>query len=124
MNSLTRYLLLIAWLAVIYYFSAQPNSSDATEKVLGAFNIVVRKLAHVTEYGVLFCLAQNAFRRNRWLTLGFCLLAAAADEYHQSFVPGRSATVGDVLVDTTGMLIACAIIYALERFYSSRALRS
>jgi VanZ family protein len=119
-----RWLLLIGWLAVIYYFSAQPNSSEATERVLGAFNIGVRKLAHVTEYGVLFALAQNAFRRSRWLTLGFCLLAAAADEYHQSFVPGRSATAGDVLVDAVGMLIACAVLFACERFYSSRALRS
>jgi VanZ family protein len=116
--------LVIGWLMVIYYFSAQPNSSEATEKVLGGLNIAVRKLAHVTEYGVLFALAQNALRRSRWLTLGFCLLCAGADEYHQSFVPGRSATAGDVLVDAVGMLITCAILFACERFYSSRALRS
>ena len=39
------------------------------------------------------------------LALCWCLLYAATDEYHQTFVPGRSGRVSDVLVDLLGSAI-------------------
>src|SRR6202041_2918255 len=44
----------------------------------------------------------------RWALINILIVAcyAALVEYHQSFVPGRTAAVGDVLIDTTGGIAA------------------
>ncbi len=43
-----------------------------------------------------------------WALLAIVLVAgyASLDEFHQSFVPGRTAAVGDVLIDTSGGVAA------------------
>ncbi|MBX9573786.1 MAG: VanZ family protein [Candidatus Obscuribacterales bacterium] len=51
-----RFLLLIVWMIVIYYFSDQPNSNETTLELFGSFNYWVRKGAHMTEYAILFLL--------------------------------------------------------------------
>lgn len=61
-------------------------------------------------YGLLALSYWNAFEwktRNRWLAWLFAVLYATIDEFHQSFVPGRNASVWDVLVfDNLGALIS------------------
>ena len=47
--------------------------------------------------------------------IAIAFLYACSDEWHQSFVPGRSAAFSDVLVDSTGILIA-AVLIALSTF--------
>ncbi len=37
-------------------------------------------------------------------------LYACTDEWHQSFVPGRSAAFSDVVVDSTGILFAACVV--------------
>ncbi|HEY9731389.1 MAG TPA: VanZ family protein [Drouetiella sp.] len=109
-----RWLLVIAWMGVIFAFSNQAHSGEATEQLLHDWNVPVRKCAHMFEYAVLFWLSRWAcltIRRPSLTKPGLlafliCLLYAASDEYHQSFVPGRSAQVQDVGVDMTGSLIA------------------
>ncbi|HEY8226251.1 MAG TPA: VanZ family protein [Pyrinomonadaceae bacterium] len=129
------YLPLIFWMAFIFFassasFSAAntstfiepllkwlfPNASLAT---LTFMHFVIRKLAHFTEYAVLAILAARAFdrsgltgSRNRWFLISAILVIAYAllDEYHQSFVPSRSASVIDSLVDMTGGFTALLII--------------
>ena len=76
----------------------------------------IRKAAHFTEY---FLLAVSvAFPlyvygvRGIWLVLaagGFCVAYACADEYHQSFVAGRSPQKKDVLIDSCGILTGVII---------------
>lgn len=78
----------------------------------------IRKTAHFTEYAVLALLALRAlkfsrpvdFQNHYWQFAGWALLItaayAASDEWHQSFVPGRTASPVDVLIDTTGGLAA------------------
>ncbi len=104
------------WMGVIFWFSAQPFSANVTEQYLGGFNVPIRKLAHMTEFGILFCLWRwsisctfgNA-RHTPLLALAATIVYAASDEYHQSFVPGRSATLSDALVDSMGALCAWAL---------------
>jgi VanZ family protein len=38
------------------------------------------------------------------------------DEYHQSFSPGRTPSVRDVIIDTCGALTFLTIAYFLTRF--------
>lgn len=119
MNSpIARWLLVIIWMSVIFAFSHQANSSEKTAVVFGGFNIFARKMGHISEFGVLFLLLRFALRKHLELkkaTLGAVLLAvlyAASDEWHQSFVPGRSACIEDVMLDSSAVLVAffCANI--------------
>jgi VanZ family protein len=114
-------------MVVIYLFSDQPHSGRETAKILGDFNIAVRKCAHLTEYAVLFALCKNAwshsFERTRlWNLSGIGSLTIAisyalTDEWHQSFVPGRSATISDVLVDSSGALIGWLVWLILVKLF-------
>lgn len=45
------------------------------------------------------------------LSLLVGLLYASLDEFHQSFVPGRTAAITDVLIDTLGVLAGIIIIF-------------
>jgi VanZ family protein len=77
------------------------------------------KSAHAIGYGILGALilralAHGRFAAVRWSTAaGSVLLATlygATDEFHQSFVPGRSPDVHDVLADATGAAIAALVL--------------
>lgn len=114
-----RWLAVLAWMAVIFYFSSNPNSNEATKQVFGDINFYVRKLAHITEYAILFTLIRWSFAtthesakeqmRRSLVSLVISVLYACSDEYHQSFVPGRSASVGDVLIDSIGICTATLV---------------
>ncbi len=45
----------------------------------------------------------------------FCSLYGLSDEWHQSFVPGRDASLGDWLADTIGAVLAATAIFRLSR---------
>lgn len=112
MNSpIVRWLLVIFWMSVIFAFSHQAHSSEATAVYFGDSNIFARKMGHISEFGLLFLLIRFALRKHLELkkaTLGAVLLAiiyAASDEWHQSFVPGRSACVEDVMLDSSAVLL-------------------
>jgi len=81
----------------------------------------VDKVLHAGAYGVLAGLAAWALTRGALRSAtGPVLLAAwllataygATDEFHQYFVPGRSADVADLLADALGALAAAGAIRA------------
>ena len=93
-----------------------------------AVNVLVtiaRKFAHLTEYAVLALLLWRALRQpvkadpRPWswhdarLAIGLVMLYAASDEFHQHFVPSRDASVRDVMIDTTGGLLALLLLWAI-----------
>jgi VanZ family protein len=83
-------------------------------------HVAIRKTAHFTVYGILSALFFRAWRggaqRRTWkwtwaiLALAVCLVAASSDEYHQSFTPGRTAAVSDVILDMMGATFAQLMI--------------
>ena len=93
---------------------------------LGGFaEFMVRKLAHLTEYAVLGCLLlfllSAMFRRGRWLVpavVALIFVFATMDEFHQSFVQGRTALPEDVLLDTLGACIG--VLLALPALHSTK----
>jgi len=99
-----------------------PGMSEQTfQRVHG----VIRKTAHFVEYCLLGLLlwrlihfdpAWAAWRSREFLA---ALLAAAfyaaTDEFHQRFVPGRQASVRDVLLDSCGAGIGLAALWAGRR---------
>ena len=89
----------LAWAAVIFAFSAIPSLSSG----LDGWDLLLRKLTHVTEYAILGALLLRATRRPG-LAVGLAALYALSDEVHQHFVEGRHAAAVDVLIDTAGAL--------------------
>jgi VanZ family protein len=80
--------------------------------------MVTRKVAHFAEYALLGFLAARAFRgsprpglQSRWFlaSLALVVVYALLDEYHQSFVPSRTGTAYDSLIDMAGGLAALVI---------------
>ena len=82
----------------------------------------LRKAAHVSEYAVLAVLLYRAFvhtvfRARRALSAGVVLLScvayAASDEFHQSFVPSRTASLRDVMIDVFGATLAVLLYWSI-----------
>ena len=53
--------------------------------------------------------------RRALLSLFICVLYACSDEWHQTFVYGRSGMASDVVIDTIGAGIALIILMAVSR---------
>ena len=82
-----------------------------------AIEPILRKAAHMSEYALLAVLLYFAFRgitvsskRAAGLALISCMLFSCSDEWHQTFVQGRSGSIRDVLIDTLGSVIALSLI--------------
>ena len=117
--------LLIAWMVVIFVFSAMPAEASDEKSMLivnildslglntqGSLadlaNHIVRKSAHFIEYALLYFFALNlmryyfTFNKALLMSLAIVFLYACTDEFHQLFVPGRAGRFSDVLIDTSG----------------------
>jgi VanZ family protein len=127
-----RWLLVVSCMAIIFVLSSQANSAEKTSHLFGDVNFLVRKLAHASEFGVLFVLVrfallpgigkqsqaneQSRTQPGNWLSvesfLAFIITVfyASSDEWHQMFVNGRSALVSDVLIDSIGALLVWSIL--------------
>jgi VanZ family protein len=137
---LSRYFPLIAWLAFISYASSDSFSAGNTSRIIGplvlwlfpnttpesllTIHMVTRKAAHFTEYAILGFLAARAFRtspsptiRSRWFLISATVIVtyALADEYHQSFVPSRTGSIFDSLIDMAGGLTALLVVKRITR---------
>lgn len=71
------------------------------------------KLIHMAVYvplGFLLCMAlvMSGLRRYGFvIALILTIIYGMTDEFHQSFVPGRHASFGDVIADSVGALLGC-----------------
>lgn len=101
------------WCSVIYYLSSVP---DLKSDLPNRWDFVLRKIAHMMEYGVLAFLSFRAFsqgqslRRSLAYAVIFSLTYALTDEYHQTFVGGRSGSLNDVFIDSLGIFLSVFII--------------
>jgi len=97
----------------------------ATGRMLHLMHSGIRKMAHVTEFGIFSITVFRGVRAERsgwkfnWAatTLVIAVLYAALDERHQSFVLLRHATPRDVAIDAFGALLAQCFVwgYATRR---------
>jgi VanZ family protein len=104
-------------MAVIFFFSAQPNLSSG----LGWIDHVGRKFVHASEYALLCFLWWRALRTrldgNAALGAAWAIatLYAATDEYHQGFVAGRHSTWVDVAIDSMGAALFALVVLRARR---------
>ena len=86
-------------------------SRERIEQLSEKSQYYIRKTAHFSEYFVLAVTVAFPLYvfgvRGLWLVFfagGFCVAFAGLDEYHQSFIDGRSPQIKDVLIDSCGVL--------------------
>src|SRR5207247_2565601 len=86
-------------------------------------HLLIRKLAHLTEYAVLSYLWFTALNQGRkgWslkravLSLTLSIIYAATDEYHQAFTPSRTSSLTDVGIDSIGALMIQVYLFLTLR---------
>ena len=134
MKKVLRTILLLAWMILIYSFSAQNGTAslDLSDGILYSigtilnrfividvyafvknFAYLMRKTAHFAEYFILYVLAYGCFKeydlkRADIISLVLCVVYAFFDEFHQLFVDGRSGQLIDSLIDS--FAAACAFL--------------
>ena len=144
-NFLKHWLPVLIWLGVIFLGSTDMLSAEHTSRflvpflrwidpqisfaTLNAIQLGIRKLGHLTEYAILAMLLWRALRSGtRWqmkMSILFLVAAlasaifAASDEFHQSFVPSRTASPTDVMIDICGTLIGLSICWMFAKRRSS-----
>jgi VanZ family protein len=97
----------------------------ASPHVLSLIHTGIRKLAHITEFGVLSISVFYGVRGERYgwrwqwaiTTLIIAVSYAGLDEWHQSFVPMREARFRDVLIDSTGALLAQVLVWIYAKLH-------
>jgi len=108
----------IAWAAIIFTASAQPDLVFIPDAVL---DLVVRKLGHAAVFGVLAVLLWRAIAtttrlRRPWAwALALAILYAVSDELHQGGVSGRFASPVDVAIDASGAMLATLVVMIVLR---------
>jgi len=105
----------LVWMALLFVASAQSRLPAASERIWD-------KAAHAGAYFVLGWLLLRALSAHRRPLRGATLWAVAltvaygvSDEWHQSFVPSRTASWADVLADSIGALLAAVLWHGLRR---------
>jgi VanZ family protein len=103
-------------MAIIFALSAQPGLDSG----LGVWDGVLRKLAHMVEFGLLWALWWRALGYRPpapALAVAITLLYAISDEVHQGFVANRVASPADVAIDAAGVGLAAlaVVLYARVR---------
>ena len=144
-------LLILIWMFIIFMFSQDTGeiSGGLTEKIIVGVTTILtdikedtpemrevinkwmfptRKAAHYFIYFVLAFLIMNTLfimgvKRNTLIITGIiCILYAMGDEYHQTFISGRSGQISDVLLDSSAALFSAFLYhrFILMRFYREK----
>lgn len=131
---LTAYAPLLLWTAVILGLGGGSASMSETSRFIGPllellfpsagsdtlyiYHAIIRKLAHVFEYGVLGLLAARVFNFARYrfvLSIVFVALVAGVDEWNQSFNPTRTSTIWDVVIDIAAGALGISVVIFFAR---------
>ncbi len=135
----------------ISWFSSKPAevSSGQSDTVIVRLNIMteeelieeperaatvrhnVRKLTHFCIYGVLgifVCLSASAFIETKviayLIALSTTVILATLDEFHQSFVPGRSMELTDVMIDGLGAALFSVVLMLILHIVNEKRKKS
>ena len=126
-------LLVIIWMLLIFIMSSF-NSTESNNQSnfiidiianlfninnIDTLNLIIRKLAHFTEYFILGVLVYNMtynYNKKTFIAIIICVLYAISDEFHQMIVPGRSCQLLDITIDSSGSITG---IYIIKTFINN-----
>lgn len=144
-RSIINWILLIAWMLLIFFMSNQPGEistkqSDLVIKIFSLIGIdlnsylgsiatfIIRKVAHFTEYFILYGLSIRVLnqyieiKKSRVYCLFIVLAYAITDEIHQYFIPGRAMALKDVLIDFSGGVFGYLFNYLIYNFKNKKVI--
>lgn len=120
-HHLLDWALFVGWMALIFWSSSQPEVPGPGEK-----NSLIRDIFNYSAHAVIFALLalwgwRLTLNDTPWLPAGikrfphlssglWASLYAAADEFHQHFIPGRTCSVWDWAVDLVGIWSMLAVL--------------
>lgn len=130
MKKIIKTLLFVSWLILIYLLSTETGDQSGslsdgillsiakllkisdTKAFVDTFGFFIRKLAHFSEYFILYILTYECFKEYNCpklivVSVLFCVLYASFDEFHQLFVDGRCGQLSDVIIDSSGSIVSC-----------------
>ena len=140
-KKIINWLIIIIYLAIIFTFSNQNGiqSNQISKEIVKEvketvpfthtiqknlhfekpdWNYILRKTAHFTEYLILAFLFFRALiycrvraKKSFIIVLALCILYALLDEFHQTFVMGRTPRITDVMIDISGAVLALILLY-------------
>jgi VanZ family protein len=102
----------ILWFALIFVLSSQPSLPSPSQ--------ISDKQAHALTYGVLAVLCLMGLTGWNWRRVAgagllgafvIAVLYGVSDEFHQSFVAGRTPDAADVLADAVGAALALTVAW-------------
>jgi VanZ family protein len=132
----------ILWLGLILAESTNYASAENTGRFLypllhfllgvgrdqfPVWQFFIRKTGHFVGYFTLSLLLFRSWRAtfpfpgNRWtiqwarISLFMTALVASLDEWHQTYIPSRTGTLHDVLLDSTAALVAQILLFTILR---------
>lgn len=129
-----RWIPVLLWMGLIFFLSHQDGNTSTlqsgivldflrsigiqfTPDTLPIFTGVIRKGAHFTEYAILyFLLTKIPLKPLACFTI--LLLFSLSDEWHQTFVPGRSGQLSDVGIDLLGGIFVMLVLCINNQFKS------
>ena len=93
---------------------------------------LIRKTGHFVGYGFIglawlrawwFTLPRSRFIHDAFLAVLGTALVASCDEWHQSFLPNRTGTPWDVVLDCTGAIVLQLLVYVFMRTFKPKRLQ-
>ena len=101
----------------IFYPDFNEMGIETQNTIISEASFIIRKTAHFSLYLILGLLSflnlvayKLPFTLKPVLSLGFSSAYSVSDEIHQSFVPGRSCELRDVLIDILGAIFGISLI--------------
>ncbi len=97
----------------------------------GTIHFYIRKSGHFLGYGLLalawlrawwMTLPRSVFLTDALLALLGTAMTASADELHQTFLPDRTGTPWDVLIDCSGAITLQLLVYVFMRIFKPKRL--
>ena len=102
-----------------------------TDAQWAIIHFYLRKTGHFVGYGLLalawlrawwLTLPKSVFLTDAMLALLGTAMTASADELHQTFLPGRTGTPWDVLIDCSGAITLQLVVYVSMRLFKPKKL--
>lgn len=112
---------------IVDVFPYTKNLSEKTKnKIVEKSQPIIRKGAHLSIYtlvGILIMSFISTYKTHLkykfLISILVGLIYASSDEIHQSFIPGRTASVIDVGIDTTGVLLGIILVLIVISVYKA-----
>lgn len=100
----------VVMIAGLFYLGGKPVA-------VGLFPPAMDKVAHFVTFGLIAVLLSFSMPKPKpWLVVMFVAGIGAADEIHQLYLPGRSASLNDFVVDALAAIFVVIVLECARRY--------